>query len=98
MDNSYQILGIAPNASPAQVKAAYHQKLREFPAHTHPTEFKEIRAAYEALHKNKADAEQKFFKLRPIGVSIKQEAIEELKAKLIARLSISLEDMLRDTF
>jgi DnaJ-class molecular chaperone len=98
VNNPHQILGLEPNAAPAQVKAAYHQKLREFPARTHPTEFKEIRAAYEALQQSKTDATKKFFTPGPSGVSIDQGVIEELKEKLVGRLAVSLEDMLRDTF
>lgn len=98
MNNPHQILGLEPNASPAQVKSAYHQKLREFSARTHPTEFKEIRAAYEALQQSKTDVAKKFFRPGPAGVSIDQETVQELKAKLVSRLAVSLEDMLRDTF
>jgi DnaJ-class molecular chaperone len=98
MNNPHQILGLEPNATLAQVKAAYHKKLREFPARTHPTEFKEIRAAYEALQQSKPDAAKKFFTPGSAGVSIDQGAIEELKAKLVGRLAVSLADMLRDTF
>ena len=51
MTDHYEQLGIAPGATPAEIKAAYHAKLKEFPAHTHPQEFKATRAAYEALRK-----------------------------------------------
>jgi curved DNA-binding protein CbpA len=98
MDSPYEILGIPADASPAQAKAAYHVKLRAFPAHTHPTEFKAVRSAYEALSKASNAAQGDFFKVRPIEDKIEPAVIESLKEGLIGQFSVSLEDMLRDTF
>ncbi len=98
MTSSHDILGIAPNATPAQVKAAYHTKLREFPAHTHPTEFKAVRSAYEAIQKGSNHPQENFFMVRPITTTIEAAVINELKTKLTAHLAVSLEDLLRETF
>ncbi len=98
MDSPHEILGIPADASPAQAKAAYHVKLRAFPAHTHPTEFKAIRSAYEALSKGGSSVQDDFFKIRPIEDKIEPAVIESLKEGLIGHFSVSLEDMLRDTF
>ncbi len=97
MTTPHDLLGIPVDATPAIAKAAYHAKLREFPAHTHPTEFKAIRAAYEAIQKG-VTSEDNFFQSGPIGISIEPATIDELKQKLIALLEVSLEDMLRETF
>jgi curved DNA-binding protein CbpA len=51
MTDHYERLGISPGATAAEIKTAYHTKLREFPAHTYPEEFKKIRGAYEAIRK-----------------------------------------------
>jgi len=39
MTSPYDRLGISSSAT-AEIKAAYHAKLKEFPAHRHPEEFK----------------------------------------------------------
>ena len=92
------LLEIPADATPAQAKAAYHAKLREFPAHTHPTEFKAIRATYEAFGKGETQSDENFFKPRPLKISIEPAVIEELKKSLISHLEVSLDDMLRNTF
>jgi sialic acid synthase SpsE len=94
----YDLLSIPSDATPAQAKAAYHAKLKEFPAHTHPTEFKAIRSAYEAIQKGAAQAAENFFTVRPIELTIEPSVIENLKTKLTAELSVSLDEMLRETF
>ncbi|NJL19638.1 MAG: J domain-containing protein [Leptolyngbyaceae cyanobacterium SM1_3_5] len=91
-------LGIAPDATPAQVKAAYHAKLKEFPAHSHPEEFKAVRAAYESIRKGEADRDGDFLKMRPIEAAIAPELIQTLKLNAIAQLDLTLEDLIRETF
>jgi hypothetical protein len=98
MDSPHEILGIPTDATPAQAKAAYHAKLRVFPAHTHPTEFKAVRSAYEALSKGGNAVQGDFFTVRPIEDKIEPAVIESLKEGLIAHFAVSLEDMLRNTF
>jgi hypothetical protein len=98
MSSPHDILGVAPDATPAQAKAAYHAKLREFPAHKYPTEFKAIRSAYEAIQKGGNRPQENFFTVRPIAATITPDVIDELKTKLTANLAVSLEDMLRETF
>ncbi|MFZ4676929.1 MAG: molecular chaperone DnaJ, partial [Nodosilinea sp.] len=34
MQDHYDRLGLSPGATSAEIKAAYHAKLKEFPAHT----------------------------------------------------------------
>ncbi len=98
MTTPHELLGIAINANSKIVKAAYHEKLREFPAHTHPTEFKAIRAAYETIKKGIISPGENLFKSGPIGISIEPEKIEELRKKLMTHLEISIEDLLKETF
>jgi hypothetical protein len=97
-NHPHALLGIAPEATPAQAKAAYHAKLREFPAHTHPTEFKAVRSAYEAIQAGTTRPAENFFTVRPIQATIDPTTLDELKGKLTAHLAVSLEDMLRETF
>jgi hypothetical protein len=98
MTTPHDLLGIPADATLAQAKAAYHTKLREFPARTHPTEFKAIRAAYEAIQTGINSPSENFFKIGPIGISIEPATIAQLKKTLTSHLEVSLEDMLRDTF
>ncbi|MEB3262122.1 MAG: molecular chaperone DnaJ [Cyanobacteriota bacterium] len=49
MPDPYALLGVTPEVSVAELKAAYHRQLRQFPAHSHPQEFQRIRAAYDTL-------------------------------------------------
>ena len=91
-------LGIAPDATPAQIKAAYHAKLREFPAHTHPQEFKAVRAAYEALRKGGQNQFEDFFTPRPIPAELEPELLQQLKQRAIAQVELSLEELIQLTF
>ncbi len=94
----HDLLGITVDATPKAAKAAYHAKLKEFPAHTHPTEFKAIRTAYEAIQKGITSPSENFFKPSPIGISIEPATIESLKQNLTAHLEVSLEELLKLTF
>lgn len=98
MPTPHDLLGISIDATPAMAKTAYHTKLREFPAHTHPTEFKAIRAAYEAIKTGVAAPNKSFFQPQPIAMSIEPAIIDRVKQNLIAHLEVSLEDILRETF
>lgn len=96
--SAYERLGLSAPASPEQVKAAYHAKLREFPAHTHPEDFKIIRAAYETLRKNEANKDEDFLKVRPLEVTFDPELLNQLRRKASAHLEVSIDDFIRETF
>jgi hypothetical protein len=99
MTSHYERLGISPGATPDEIRAAYHAKLREFPAHTYPQEFKEIRAAYEALRKGETSPQDEdLIKFRPLEVELKKEALNELRLKALAQVEVSLDDLIRATF
>ncbi len=100
MISNYERLGISPEATPAQLKAAYHAKLKEFPAHSHPEDFKAIRTAYDAIRKggSKPSDEEDFIQIRSLEAKIDPEALEHLKQNAIAHLELSLEDLIRETF
>ena len=103
MDSStispYDRLGIASDATPAALKAAYHAKLRDFPAHTHPQEFKAVREAYDAIRKGAAaSAEDQFLQFRPLEVAFDPEQLQQLRQKALAQLAISVDDLIRETF
>lgn len=97
MNSHYERLGISPGATPAQIKAAYHAKLREFPAHNFPEEFKAVRAAYEALRQGNT-AQEDLLTPRPIIASLDPEAISRLRQQSLTQLEVSLEDLIRLTF
>jgi curved DNA-binding protein CbpA len=98
MTSYYEQLGISPGATSAQIKAAYHAKLREFPAHTYPFEFKAIRGAYEALRKGETTQHEDLLKIRPLEAQLDPEILKQVQEKAIAQLEISLNDLIRATF
>jgi curved DNA-binding protein CbpA len=98
MTSPYDRLGISSTASPAEIKAAYHAKLREFPAHTHPQEFKAIRTAYESIRQGETAESGDFFKVRSLEASLDTAALQQLRERLASQLAIGLEDLLRETF
>jgi curved DNA-binding protein CbpA len=99
MQEHYDRLGIAPGASLAEIKAAYHGKLKEFPAHKHPQEFKAIRAAYEALQKGGQDnSYADFFKLLPTEMELDPVILKQLRDKATAQAQVSLDELMRLTY
>ena len=98
MTSHYEQLGISLDATPAEVKAAYHAKLREFPAHTYPEEFKAIRAAYEALKKGVSGQFEDLLKFRPLRADLDQDSLKQLRQQAMSELEVSFEDLLRLTF
>lgn len=96
----YDRLGIDLGAELPQLKAAYRSKLREFPAHSHPQEFKEIRASYEAVqsHIKNPPSQADFFVLKPIDAEIDKEAIAQLKQRATSTLNVTLKDLIQLTF
>ncbi len=97
MQAHYDRLGISAEATPAEIKAAYHAKLKEFPAHSHPAEFKAIRSAYEALRKA-PQAAGDFFELKPIEAELDAGLLAKLKAQSAAAVALTLEDLIVMTF
>jgi DnaJ-class molecular chaperone len=98
MTDHYERLGLTPNATPADIKAAYHAKLREFPAHSHPGEFKAIRAAYEALRKGEQAVETDFFQIQPTEVELDPGLLEKLRERALPQVEVNLADLMRLTF
>ena len=58
--NPYQILDIAPDASPAEVKKAYFKLVKQYTPEKDPEKFKTIRHAYEQLKSISARAKIDF--------------------------------------
>lgn len=98
MNNHYEILGIKPGATPAEVKAAYHSKLKEFPAHTHPQDFKAVRTAYEALRKLETQPYEDLFTVKPLQAEIDPQILDKLHQRAVKATKVELKDLLRLTF
>jgi curved DNA-binding protein CbpA len=98
MSENYTLLGILPGATPAEIKAAYHVKLKEFPAHKYPQEFKAIRSAYEALQKESQQTNEDFFEIGPSKVKLDQQAVQGLRSRVANKLEVSLEELIVLTF
>ncbi len=97
MQEHYDLLDIATGATLAEIKAAYHAKLKAFPAHSHPTEFKAIRAAYEALSKPPQVTDD-FFILKPVEAELDGSLLGALKEQATAAVDVTLEDLIVLTF
>jgi curved DNA-binding protein CbpA len=98
MSEHYTLLGLLPGATPAEVKAAYHRKLKEFPAHKFPQEFKAIRSAYEALQKNSQQTNEDFFRLAPVKDKLDQQLLQGLRNSVTAKVEVSLAELICLTF
>ncbi len=98
MQEHYERLGLSDGAAPAEIKSAYHAQLKAFPAHSHPQEFKEIRAAYEALRKAPTQRKDNFFDPKPIEAKLDESLLTELKEKATAAVDVTLEDLILLTF
>lgn len=92
----YSLLGVSPEASAAELKAAYHRQLRQFPAHSHPREFQQIRAAYDNL---RTAGEQRGDPLQPgpLLAQLDAEALEALEARVRELCRLDLATLLRLT-
>lgn len=97
MQDHYDRLGLSPGATPAEIKAAYHAKLKQFPAHTHPQEFKAIRAAYETLRKAPR-VEDDFFAEVPAQPELDQALLDQVQQRAIAAVDVTFDDLIRLTF
>jgi DnaJ-class molecular chaperone len=98
MSENHALLGILPGANLAEIKAAYHGKLKEFPAHKYPQEFKAIRSAYEALQKELQQTNEDFFEIAPAQVKLDQQALQGLRDRVASKIEISLEELICLTF
>jgi hypothetical protein len=98
MTSPYDRLSIAATATPEEIKAAYHRKLKEFPAHRHPEEFKAIRAAYDAIRNGEASEDDFFFLVRPLEATLDSDLLQQLRQRVIAQLDVTLEELIRETF
>ncbi len=97
MQDHYDRLALSPGATLAEIKAAYHAKLREFPAHTHPQEFKAIRTAYETLRKA-PQGEADFFAAVPIQATLDPARLSQLQQRASEAVEVTLADLIRLTF
>lgn len=97
MSDPYALLAVTPGATAAEIKAAYHRQLRRFPAHSHPREFQEIRAAYETIRAT-GDLQADPLRPGPLRVRLDPEALQALDTRLRASCRLTLADLLRLTF
>jgi DnaJ-class molecular chaperone len=98
MSENHNLLGISPSATPAEIKVAYHAKLKEFPAHKYPQEFKAVRSAYEALQKESQQTNEDFFEIGPAQIKLDQQALQGLRSRVTSKLEVSLEELIVLTF
>lgn len=96
MTHPYALLGVTPEATDAELRAAYHRKLRQFPAHSHPQEFQQIRAAYETI---RAAGEHRGDPLQPgpLLAQLDPGTLAAIETDLGRRCRLSLAELLRLT-
>lgn len=98
MTTPFERLGIAPDASPKEIKRAYHAKLQEFPGHKFPQEFKAIRAAYDAVRQGSTVTVDDFLKRKPLEASFDDNLLAALRAQATAKVQLDLKTLTRLTF
>jgi curved DNA-binding protein CbpA len=98
MQEQYNLLGVSSVATPSEIKAAYHGKLKEFPAHQYPQEFKAIRAAYEAIRKENQQSSKDFLQIDSTQPKLNPKLLEDLREKAITENQVSLEELMQLTF
>jgi curved DNA-binding protein CbpA len=48
-ENPHTIIGVTPDATPEEIRAAYLKKIKEYPPEKFPVEFERVRDAYAML-------------------------------------------------
>jgi tRNA(Leu) C34 or U34 (ribose-2'-O)-methylase TrmL len=94
MTNPHLLLELPADASPEQIKAAYHRKLRQFPAHSHPQEFKAIRSAYETL-RQAPKQEDDFLAPGPLKLGLDETVLDQVEQQAVASIDVSLSRLIR---
>jgi len=61
----YAVLGLERRATPAEIKRAYFELVRQYSPETNPEAFKQIRAAYEKLNNAESKTETDLFLFQP---------------------------------
>ena len=90
MSENHTLLGLLPGATAAEIKVAYHSKLKEFPAHKYPQEFKAVRSAYEALQKKPHQINEDFFEIVDAQAELDPQAVQGLRDRVASKLEVSL--------
>jgi curved DNA-binding protein CbpA len=80
VSNPYEILGVSPQASDADIRNRYLQLVREFPPDRAPERFAQIRAAYDELRDPLVRLEKQVFS------TATQDSLQTLTAELRERL------------
>ena len=63
----FEILGISPDASDDDIRAAYLARVRECPPDRSPDQFEKIRNAYEKLRDPRARIRHRLFSVDPVA-------------------------------
>jgi curved DNA-binding protein CbpA len=61
----YAVLDIGPDADDERIRAAYLAKLKQFPPDRSPSEFEQVRDAYELLRDRRKRAQHTLFSANP---------------------------------
>lgn len=61
----YEVLGVGPDADDERIRAAYLAKLKQFPPDRAPTEFEQVRDAYDLLRDRRRRAQYTLFAIHP---------------------------------
>ena len=80
MADPYQVLGVSPSATDAEVRQRYLALIREFTPEQHPERFAEVRQAYELIGTLEDRAEYHLYEF------VKQATLDELVKELRCRM------------
>lgn len=77
--NPYAVLGTGPEADDEQIRAAYLDRLKQFPPDRAPAEFEQVRDAYDLLRDRRRRAQYRLFAVDPEAPL--QSLLEDMKNK-----------------
>lgn len=100
-DNPYKTLGVNRNATEAEIKHAYFNRVREHSPERDPAGFKRIRAAYEKLSAANVRAETDLFLIEDESATLNAATIQRydvdpqpITLKMIESDLLAIESML----
>jgi curved DNA-binding protein CbpA len=88
MSDPYEVLGLTPTASEAEIRQRYLELVRSFPPDREPERFSEIHAAYEALRDPALRIERQLFECECKDDSFEAIATDARKRMLEVRLPV----------
>lgn len=84
MKSPFEILNIPERCTDEEAKAAYLERIRQYPPERFPDQFKEIKNAYDAVKTERGRIAVRLFRFDPFQVNELWDAIETEEARIPA--------------